>query len=82
MTRPKFQKALSELPPCIVAMETCGSARHWARFAQAAGHEVGFIPALYVKPFVKLHKNDAIDVEAASRPSMRTEAVKDENQQA
>lgn len=77
---------LSELPPCIVAMEACGSAHHWGRVAQAAGHEVRLIPALYVKPFVKRHKNDAIDaeaiVEAASRPSMRTVAVKDENQQA
>lgn len=67
-------------------MEACGSAHHWGRVAQAAGHEVRLIPALYVKPFVKRHKNDAIDaeaiVEAASRPSMRTVAVKDENQQA
>tara|TARA_R110002051_G_C8748575_1_gene499968 strand:- start:2611 stop:3480 length:870 start_codon:yes stop_codon:yes gene_type:complete len=67
-------------------MEACGSAHYWGRVAQAAGHEVRLIPALYVKPFVKRHKNDAIDaeaiVEAASRPSMRTVAVKDEDQQA
>lgn len=86
LTRPQFQKVLSDLPPCIVAMEACGSAHHWGRIAQAAGHEVRLIPALYVKPFVKRHKNDALDaeaiVEAASRPSMRTVAVKDETQQA
>lgn len=67
-------------------MEACGSAHYWGRVAQAAGHEVRLIPAIYVKPFVKRHKNDAIDaeaiVEAASRPSMRTVAVKDEGQQA
>ena len=77
---------LTELPPCIVAMEACGSAHFWGRVAQAAGHEVRLIPALYVKPFVKRHKSDAIDaeaiVEAAFRPSMRTVAVKDEDQQA
>lgn len=77
---------LEDLPPCIVAMEACGSAHHWGRIAQAAGHEVRLIPALYVKPFVKRHKNDALDAEAiaeaASRPSMRTVAVKDVDQQA
>jgi len=86
LTRPQFQKTLSELPPCIVAMEACGSAHHWGRVARAAGHEVRLLPALYVKPFVKRHKNDAIDAEAiaeaASRPSRRTVAVKDESQQA
>lgn len=79
LTRPQFQNVLSELPPCIIAMEACGSAHHWGRVAQAAGHEVRLVPALYVKPFVKRHKNDALDAEAiaeaASRPSMRTVAV-------
>lgn len=77
---------LEDLPPCIVAMEACGSAHHWGRIAQAASHEVRLIPALYVKPFVKRHKNDALDAEAiaeaASRPSMRTVAVKNVDQQA
>jgi len=86
LTRPQFQKVLAELRTCIVAMDACGSAHHWGRVAQAAGHEVRLIPALYFKPFVKRHKNDARDAEAiaeaASRPSMRTVAVKDEEQQA
>jgi len=44
------------------------------------------IPPAYVKPFVKRHKNDAIDAEAiceaAQRPGMRFVAVKSEEQQA
>ena len=40
------------------------------------------IPPIYVKPFVKRHKNDAADaeaiVEAALRPTMRFVAVKSE----
>jgi len=44
------------------------------------------IPPIYVKPFVKRHKNDAADaeaiVEAASRPTMRLVPVKSETQQA
>lgn len=50
------------------------------------GHTVRLIPPIYVKPFVKRHKNDAADAEAiaeaASRPTMRFVAVKSEEQQA
>src|SRR4051794_29187262 len=52
----------------------------------ALGHEVRLIPPAYVKPFVKRHKNDAVDAEAiceaAQRPTMRFVAVKTEEQQA
>lgn len=45
-----------------------------------AGHTARLIPPNYVKPFVKRHKNDAVDaeaiVEAALRPSMSFVAVK------
>jgi hypothetical protein len=50
------------------------------------GHEVRLMPPAYVKPFVKRHKNDAVDAEAicepAQRPSMRFVAVKSEEHQA
>lgn len=73
-------------PRCVVALEACGGAHHWARELIAMGHEVRLLPASYVKPFVKRHKNDAVDAEAiceaAQRPSMRFVAVKSEEQQA
>ena len=44
------------------------------------------MPRVYVKPYVKRHKNDEVDAEAiceaASRPTMRFVAVKTEAQQA
>jgi transposase len=50
------------------------------------GHRVRLIPPQYVKPFVKRSKNDRNDAEAiseaASRPSMRSVAVKTVDQQA
>ena len=71
---------------CVVALEACGGAHHWARELARLGHEVRLIPPAYVKPFVKRQKSDAIDAEAiceaAQRPGMRFVAVKSEEQQA
>ena len=65
----------STLSPCVVAMEACASAHHWAREIAALGHDTKLIPPAYVKPFVKRQKNDMADAEAiceaAQRPTMR-----------
>lgn len=74
------------LPPCLVGIEACGTAHHWAREVRALGHEVRLIPAAYVKPYVKRGKTDAADAEAiceaVSRPTMRFVPVKTAEQQA
>ncbi|MEA1086472.1 IS110 family transposase [Sphingomonas sp. CD22] len=86
LTRGKLLDFFAAHPRCMVALEACGGAHHWARELQAIGHEVRLIPPAYVKPYVKRHKNDAVDAEAiceaAQRPSMRFVAVKTEQQQA
>jgi transposase len=62
-------------PRCVVVMEACASAHHWAREIGALGHETRLIAPAYVKPFVKRQKNDMADAEAiceaAQRPTMR-----------
>jgi transposase len=67
-----------------VAVEACASAHHWARAIGALEHEIKLIAPGYVKPFVKLQKNDTADAEAiaeaASRPTMRFVAPKTEAQ--
>ena len=45
--------------PCMIGMEACATAHHWARELQKFGHEVGLMPPPYVKPSVKRSKNDA-----------------------
>lgn len=86
LSRPQFQRFLASTPTCVVAMEACSTAHHWGREAGRLGHTVHLIPPGYVKPFVKRHKNDAVDaeaiVEAALRPSMSSVAVKSKEQQA
>ena len=72
-------------PPCLVGMEACATAHHWARQLIALGHEVKLMPPHYVKPYVKRNKNDAADAEAiceaVTRPTMRFVSVKSTEQQ-
>ena len=86
LSRAHFAKFMAALPPCVVAMEACGTAHYWGRELSRRGHDIRLIPPVYVKPFVKRQKNDAADAEAvaeaAQRPSMRTVAVKSAEQQA
>ena len=74
-----------KLPPCLVGIEACASAHHWSRELQSLGHTVRLMPPTYVKPYVKRHKNDAIDAEAiceaVTRPNMRFVATKTREQQ-
>lgn len=74
------------LPSCLVGMEACATAHHWARELRALGHDVRLIPPAYVKPYVPRQKNDAADAaaicEAVTRPSVRTTPIKTAEQQA
>lgn len=76
----------AKLQPCLVGIEACATAHHWARELIALGHTVRLMPASYVKAYVKRSKNDAADAaaicEAVTRPSMRFVPVKTVEQQA
>lgn len=86
LSRPQFARFMADQSPCLVAMEACASAHHWAREMSHYGHEVRLIAPHYVKPFLKRQKNDAADaeaiVEAALRPTMRFVEPKSADQQA
>jgi transposase len=76
----------AKVRPCLVGMEACATAHHWARELVGLGHEVRLMPPAYVKPYVKRNKTDAADAEAiaeaVTRPTMRYVAVKSADQQA
>ena len=76
----------NKLEPCLIGMEACATAHHWARELTKLGHTVRLIPPVYVKAYVKRSKNDAADAaaicEAVTRPSMRFVPIKTEEQQA
>ena len=71
---------------CLIGMEACGSAHHWARKLQGLGHTVKLMAPQFVKPYVKTNKNDVADAEAiceaVSRPNMRFVPIKNGEQQA
>lgn len=86
LMRDEMERFFAKIPPCLVAMEACSGAHHWARRLVRLGHEVRLVPASRVKPFVGRQKNDAADaaaiVTAARHPDTRFAAVKSEAQQA
>lgn len=75
----------SKLPPCLIGVEACATAHHWARTLGAMGHEVRIVPPSYAKAYVKRGKSDALDAEAiceaVQRPTMRFVPVKTIEQQ-
>ena len=86
LKRSKMHEFFSQIEPCLIGMEACGSAHFWARELKAMGHEVLLMPPAYTKPYVKRGKNDAVDAEAiceaVSRPGMRFVPLKSVEQQA
>jgi transposase len=64
LKRAKLLEHLANRAACVVGMEACGGAQHWARELHKLGHEVRLLSARMVKPFVGGNKNDAADARA------------------
>jgi len=66
LTRDKWLKVLLDNVEsgCEIGMNACAGAHHWARQLQAKGCTVKLIAPQFVKPYVKINKNDANDAEA------------------
>ncbi|MDE1999408.1 MAG: IS110 family transposase [Burkholderiales bacterium] len=74
--------------PCVIGMEACSGAHHWARQFQKFGHTVRIMAAKFVAPYRlsgRKGKNDAADAqaicEAVQRPHMRFVPIKSEDAQ-
>jgi transposase len=86
LARGQVPAFFANLPHCVIGLEACGGAHHWARALRALGHDARLMPPQYVKAYVKTNKHDTADAEACceavQRPSMRFVPVKTEVQQA
>ena len=84
--RAKVLEVFAQLPACLVGMEACSGAQHWARELRQLGHDPRIMAAEFVEPYRQGGKNDANDAaaicEAVSRPKMRFVALKSVEQQA
>jgi transposase len=74
LRRSELLSLFSQIGRCLIGIEACATAHHWARELASLGHQVKLIPASYVKTYVKRSKNDAADAEAiceaVTRPSI------------
>lgn len=86
LKRKDMAKFFANLEPCLIGMEACGSAHHWARKLGEYGHTTKLMAPQFVKPYVKTNKNDVADAEAiceaVGRPNMRFVPIKNVEQQA
>jgi transposase len=86
LSRSGFKRFLAQQPVSRIVMESCGGAHYWARKAQAHGHAVTILPALYVKAYRRRNKTDRADclalLEAAKSPDIKPVAVKTQLHQA
>lgn len=86
LKREKFLEHFANRAPCLIGMEACGGAQHWARRLISMGHQVKLMPAKAVKPFVGGNKNDVHDARAIwtamQQPTIKNVAIKTESQQA
>jgi transposase len=86
--RERLLALLAQFPSCVVGMEACSGAHHWARALKQLGHEPRIMAAEFVRPFRKSlgAKNDANDAEAVCtavvQPNMRWVTIKSVEQQA
>ena len=88
VSREHLLPLIAQLPPCVIGMEACSGAHHWARQFRQHGHTVKLMAPKFVSPYRmsgKRGKNDAADAaaicEAVTRPAMRFVPVKEEHQQ-
>lgn len=88
VSREQLLPLIAQLPPCLIGMEACSGAHHWARQFRQYGHTIRLMAPKFVTPYRmggKRGKNDAADAaaicEAVTRPAMRFVPVKEEHQQ-
>ena len=88
LSLPAFATWVANLAPCVVGLEACSSAHHWARVLAALGHTPRLMAAELVAPFRMSRgaKNDHNDAEAilvaVAQPTMRFVSPKSIEQQA
>src|ERR1700760_642813 len=72
----------SKIPPCLVGMEACGTAHHWAREVSKLGHTVRLMPPSYVKGYSRCNSSCSTRPATSAKASLGYEATCQEAGQA
>ena len=84
--RAKFLDHFANRASCVIGMEACGGAHHWARRLMGMGHRVKLMSGKAIKAFVSGNKKDSADALgiwlAVQQPKVKAIAVETEAQQA
>lgn len=84
-SRAKLIELASNLTPCTIYMESCGTSNYWGRKFEAMGHKPQLVSPQHVTPYVANHKNDYKDTEAiievGTRPRTQFVQIKTIEQQ-
>jgi transposase len=84
--RAKVLEHFANKSACLIAIEACGGAHHWARELTVLGHRVRLLHAKAVRPFVSGNKTDATDARAiwlaVQQPGIKFVGIKTATQQA
>lgn len=80
LVKPKVSRAdllplIAQLPPCLIGMEACSGAHHWARWLEAQGIRARLLPAAHVRAYVKRNKTDAADALALLEAARASDIV-------
>lgn len=51
VARAKLMEMVAQLPPCLIGMEACSGAHHWAREFARFGHTVKLMAPKFVAPY-------------------------------
>jgi len=76
--RAKLIELIAALPPCLIGMEACSGAHHWARAFAQFGHSVRLMAPKFVAPYRlsgKRGKNDAADAQAICEAVTRPRSI-------
>lgn len=81
LSRNRLIEFVTNLKPCLVAMEACSGAHYMGRRFRELGHNVKLLPPQYVKPFVFTNKDDEADaraiVEASTKKAIHPVPIKE-----
>lgn len=74
MPRAKLLEAMANVPPCLVGMEACSGAHHWAREFAKLGHTVKLMAPKFVAPY-RLSGKQARTMRPMPRQSVKPSAA-------